>query len=526
MLGYLKPKRPSIVVILDGWGMAPAWGGNAISSARPETFNKIWNNYPSTTLLASGEAVGLPPNSPGNSEAGHLNIGAGRIVHQDISLIDQEISSGAFDKNETLALSLEHATKNNSSVHLLGLLSETGTHSHIRHLYSLLQYFKNNNFNRVYIHLITDGRDSDPMSGIELASKVEIEIKKIGVGQISSLVGRFFAMDRDSRWERLSGAYNLYISGEGASFESVRAAFSNSYSRHLTDEFFSPTIITNSVQRFVPISDNDTVIFFNFRPDRTKELTQAFLSPKLPKMPRRKVLNNLYFATFAIFEESSLAHKIFKPRKVDEPISQVWSNSQYRQFHVAETEKYPHVTYFFNGGVEEPFIGESRKMIPSPRRVITYDQKPEMSAQGVCDAVISAIKTRSFDSIVVNFANTDMVGHTGNLQATINAAQFVDKCLKSILDVAIPANCNTFVLADHGNAEQMVNPRTGDPDTEHTTNPVPFIIVSGDTEIRKTKLKINGVLAQVAPTILDIEGIQKPASMRNESLIFSERMNI
>ena len=523
MISHLKQTRPSIIVILDGWGIAPAWGGNAISSAKTVTFDYIWKNYPSTTLLASGEAVGLPPNAPGNSEAGHLNIGAGRVVHQDISLIDQEIANGTFDKNETLKKSLAHALKNKSGIHLMGLLSETGNHSHIRHLYALLHYFKNNNFNRVYIHLISDGRDSDPMSGIELASKVEEEIKKIGVGKISSLIGRFFAMDRDNRWERISGAYNLYVSGEGNSFESIRAAFSNSYSRHLTDEFLSPSLIANKLQHFVPVSDNDSLIFFNFRPDRTKELTEAFLLPNMPQMPRRKVLKNLFFSTFAMYEEKSLAHKIFKPRKVDEPISAIWSSSRKKQFHVAETEKYPHVTYFFNGGTEKPFPFESRKMIPSPRNIKTYDKKPEMSAESLCNTVIGAIKARSYNSIVVNFANTDLVGHTGNLKATVLAAEFVDRCLKSILQVAFSYNCNTFVLSDHGNAEQMVNPRTGESDTEHTTNPVPFIIVSGDPDISRMKLKSDGILGSVAPTILEIEGIQKSILMRNQSLIITER---
>lgn len=526
MTYYLKPKKPSIIAILDGWGIAPAWGGNAISSARTVTFDKIWKTCPSTTLLACGEAVGLPTNAPGNSEAGHLNIGAGRVVHQDITLIDQEISNGGFDKNEILAQSLKHAIKNNSNIHLLGLLSETGNHSHVRHLYALLQYYKKNNFNRVYIHLITDGRDSDPISGIELADKVEQEVKKIGVGKILSLVGRFFAMDRDNHWERISGALNLLISGEGASFESLRAAFSNSYSRHLTDEFLSPSIIANQLQHFVPVSDNDSVIFFNFRPDRTKELTQAFLSPTLSNMPRRKLLKNLYFATFAMYEEMSLAHKIFKPKKIDGSIASIWSDSKFKQFHTAETEKYPHVTYFFNGGIEKPFNGETRKMIPSPRNVKTYDQKPEMSALAVCDTVLKAIKSRSFDSIIVNFANTDMVGHTGNLKATIAAAEAVDGCLKSILDTSVSANFNAFILSDHGNAEQMVNPRTGEPDPEHTTNPVPFIIVSPDPDIAKIKLGSDGILGSVAPTILDIEGIQKPASMLNQSLIINERVTV
>jgi len=522
----LKPKKPSIIIILDGWGIAPAWGGNAISSAKTITFDKIWRECPSTTLLASGEAVGLPTNSPGNSEAGHLNIGAGRVVHQDISLIDKEIASGNFDKNPILTEGLEHALKNNSNIHLIGLLSETGTHSHIRHLYALLEYYKKHNFKRVYIHLITDGRDSDPMDGIELASKVEEEVKKIGVGRISSLIGRFFAMDRDNRWERLSGALNLLISGEGTKFENLRAAFSGSYSRHLTDEFLSPSIIANQMHHFVPVSDNDSVILFNFRPDRTKELTEAFLAPTMPNMPRRKVLKNLFFSTFAMYEENSLAHKIFKPERVDESIAAVWSKEGFRQFHIAETEKYPHVTYFFNGGMEKALSGEVRKMIPSPRNIKTYDQKPEMSAKGVCDSVVSAIKSRNFDSIVVNFANTDMVGHSGNLKATIKAAEFVDVCLKSILDTAIPAKWNAFVFADHGNAEQMVNPRTGEPDTGHTTNPVPFVIVSADPEIQKLKLQANGILGSIAPTILHVDGIEKPVAMLNESLIINEERSL
>ena len=526
MQRQLKPKQPSIIIVLDGWGIAPAWGGNAISSARTVTFDKIWKTFPSTTLLASGEAVGLPVNSPGNSEAGHLNIGAGRVVHQDISLIDKEIANGNFAKNPVLAESLEHAIKNNSNIHLIGLLSETGTHSHIKHLFALLEYFKKNKFSKVYIHLITDGRDSDPMDGIELASKVENEVNKIGVGRISSLVGRFFAMDRDNRFERLSGALNLLISGEGATFDNVREAFSNSYSKHITDEFLSPSIIANQMHHFIPVSDNDSVILFNFRPDRTKELTEAFLAPQMPNMPRRKVLKNLHFSTFAMYEENSLAHKIFKPESVSESISSVWSQQGFRQFHIAETEKYPHVTYFFNGGTEKALTGETRKLIPSPRNIKTYDQKPEMSAKGVCDNVVSAIKSRKFDSIVINFANADMVGHSGNLKATMKAAEFVDACLKTILDVAIPAKWNAFVLADHGNAEQMVNPRTGEPDTGHTTNPVPFIIVSGDPEIANLTLQGNGILGSVAPTVLDIEGIEKPAEMLNQSLIINEKKSV
>ncbi len=521
MITLAKKTRPNVMVILDGWGMAPAWGGNAITSGKTPAFDKIWKSFPKTTLLASGEAVGLPANSPGNSEAGHLNIGAGRIVHQDITLIDQKIADGSFFNNPVLTKAWQHALTNNSSIHLIGLLSETGTHSHVRHLYALLEFFKQKNFNKVFIHLISDGRDSDPMDGISLGARVEEKVKEIGVGKIVSLIGRFFAMDRDNRWERVIAAYNLYIGGEGIICPSLRAAFSTSYSKNQMDEFISPTLIVNEFQQKVNINDNDTVIFFNFRPDRTKELTQAFLAPLLPNMPRRKILKNLFFANFAMYMEKPLGNQVFEPEKVVDPIASVWASNNLKQFHVAETEKYPHVTYFLNGGVERPFPGERRFMVPSVRNVKTYDQKPEMSAKVVTTTTLDAIKA-GYDLTIVNFANPDMVGHTGNLRATIKAVEFVDLCLNSIIKMVIDRGNYAFILADHGNAEQMVNPRTGEKDTEHTTNPVPFIIVSSDPQVKKIKLKSDGVISSVAPTILDVLNYKKPDLMRNESLIINQ----
>lgn len=519
---WLKAKKPTIMVILDGWGYAPAWGGNAIAEGRTRNFDRIWQSYPSTTLLSSGEAVGLPANAPGNSEAGHLNIGAGHVVHQDITLIDQKINDQSFFNNQTLLQSVVHARKFNSNVQLLGLLSETGTHSHIRHLYALLEFFKRQNFNKVFIHLFSDGRDSDPMAGIELVSRVEEKIAEIGAGKIVTVTGRFFAMDRDNRWKRIAPAYNLMVNGAGVSSLSAGAIFSSSYAFGQTDEFITPHSIINPSQQKVTIQDNDAVILFNFRSDRTRELSRAFLDKSLPEFRGRRLLNNLFFCSFAMNEENKLVHQIFEPETVASPIAKVWSLAGLRQFHTAESEKYPHVTYFINGGAEQPFPGEEREMVPSLRKVTTYDLKPKMSALGVTGVVLSALSRNVYDGIIVNFANADMVGHTGNLQAAVEAVECVDDCLGKILQKAQTLGSNVFVFADHGNAEQMVNPRTGLPDTEHTTNPVPFIMVTEDPMLRQTKFKTDGILASIAPTVLDTMKIARPETMRNQSLIINE----
>lgn len=514
----IPSKVPFALIILDGWGIAPSWGGNAIKSASTPIFNELWRNYPSTSLQASGLSVGLPEGAPGNSEAGHLNIGAGKIVHQDVSIIDDQIQNGELFKNRILQESVSNAKKKGSNIHLLGLLSDVGTHSHVRHLDTLLKYYKNQNFNRVYIHLFSDGRDSDPMSGIELIGKVESMILSSGVGRIESIIGRFFAMDRDNRWGRTARAYNCLVKSEAEIIDSPKEAFSKSYSTGVFDEFIEPKIVSNKVSRFVPIKDNDTVLIFNFRFDRVKQLADCFLKDNIKEFPDRKKLSGLYVCSFASEAGENNLKTIITPEKISEPLAKVISDKGLIQFHISETEKFPHVTYFIDGGAGLPFPGETRAMVPSPN-VRTYDLTPEMSAKKVCDTVLSELEKGKNDFYIINFANPDMVGHTGNLKATMQAVTFVDQCLGQIIVRIQSLSGSAIVCSDHGNAEQMVNPQTGDPDTEHNTNPVPFILVNNSLK-DKVDLSTNGSLSNIAPTILDILHIDRPNDMKaKESLI-------
>lgn len=514
-----RKKRPYVLVILDGWGTAPVWGGNAISIAEVRVFNKLFKDCPSTILSASGPEVGLPEGAPGNSEAGHLNIGAGEIVYQDQPIIDSEIEKGTFFTNKVLLEAIAHAKEKKSNIHLMGLLSKTGTHSQIKHLFALLDLLKRHDYHDVYIHLFTDGRDSDSMSGIEMLSEVEDACAKYSTGRVVSLIGRFFAMDRDNHWDRIKQSYQLLTAGKGKTFESPGAVFTASYARGVTDEFIEPSIIVNKSDPFVPIKDHDSVIFFNFRADRAKELTRSFLADSLPEFPERQKLSDLFFATFVMYDDKSLAKPAFFPKQVRNTLSKIWSDAKLRQFHIAETEKYAHVTYFFNGGQEEPFPGEDRLMIPSPKSVTTYDKMPEMSAQKVVEASISALQKNVYDCMVINFANPDMVGHTGDLKATVKAVEFIDQYLSRLIDEVLSRNGVAFVCADHGNAEQMVNPKTGEADTEHSSNPVPFIIVSKDPDLQKISLRNGGRLASIAPTILDVMNIPFDFPNKEKSLI-------
>lgn len=519
-----RKKKPHVLIVMDGWGIAPSWGGNAISQAKTPVFDKVWQNFPSTSLLASGEAVGLPANSPGNSEAGHLNLGAGHVVHQDISLIDIQINDRSFFKNSKILKAIEHARRNDSNLHLIGLMSKTGTHSHLRHLYALLLMIKANNFDRVFIHLISDGRDSDPTSGMEMAEEVEEFIREKGIGKIVSLAGRFYAMDRDNRWGRVSRYYNLVTKNEGEVFPSAVQALSTSYSRGVTDEFIEPCLIASETSQKIPIEDTDGIIVFNFRGDRVREITRAFLDENLPQFPDRKKLNNLYFATFVIYDDHLLSEQVFSPEKIPHPLAKVIAEHGLTQFHIAETEKYPHITYFFNGGGEALFPGEKRLLIPSPRQFNTYDRIPQMSAEEVTVNLVKAIRSGLFDFLVVNFANADMVGHTGNLAAAMQAVEVVDSSVGRVLDAVMTMGGVAIITADHGNAEEMVNPQTGEPDTEHTTNPVPMCIVSPDEKIRHFKLLTDGILGSVAPTLLDLMSVPKPEEMPLSSLIIKENV--
>jgi 2,3-bisphosphoglycerate-independent phosphoglycerate mutase len=514
-----KSKKPVALIILDGWGVAPVWGGNAISLAQTKTFTAIARKFPYTTLLASDGAVGLPDGAPGNSEAGHLNIGAGQVVHQDQPIIDAEIEKGTFFTNPVLLEAIAHSKQNRSQVHIMGLLSKTGTHSHIRHLFALLKLLKSQGIQSAHIHLFTDGRDSDSMSGIEMLNEVDGEIKLIGLGEISSVIGRFYAMDRDNRWERVKKAYNLLTGGIGKKYNSAGAIFTDSYAKGITDEFIEPSIIAGKEKPFRPISDGDTLFFFNFRADRAKELTNTFLDPALKQIDSRSLVKDLYFATFVMHDDSSLAKTAFFPEQITEPIGAIWSKNNLRQYHTAETEKYAHVTYFMNGGRENPFPGEDRLMIPSPKSVKTYDEMPEMSAEELTNNLLQTIKRNVHDSYIINYANTDMVGHTGNLKAAVKAVEFVDICLGRVLDEVLKRNGTAFVFADHGNVEQMVNPKTGTPDTEHTCNPVPFVIVSNEAKLQNIKLRNDGVLASVAPTVLDVMNVSYNSPPKNKSLI-------
>lgn len=518
--GSDSPKKVFGLIILDGWGVAPVWGGNALGIAEIKNFNTITRKCPSTTLLASDGAVGLPPDSPGNSEAGHLNIGAGHTVYQDQSIIDARITDGSFSKNAVLIETIETARRKKSHLHIIGLLSKTGTHSQITHVYALLQLCNQLNFRDVFLHLFTDGRDSDMMSGIETLAELEEQMKVNDVGQISTIVGRFYAMDRDNRWDRIKAAYDLLTRGVGTKYGTAGEVFTKCYTRGLTDEFIEPSVIINKGKNPELISDNDSVIFFNYRADRARELTQAFLDPSVATyLPNRKAINDLFFATFVMHGDTTLGQHVFAPQQVLNPLAEQWSAHNLRQYHTAETEKYAHVTYFLNGGREKPHPGEDWMMIPSPRSVVTYDLMPEMSAQMVSDTLIKAINSNVYDSFIVNFANGDMVGHTGNLKATVRAVECVDKCLGQLLDAVLKKDGTAVVFADHGNAEQMVNPRTGEPDTEHTTNPVPFSIVSADQRFSKLNLRSDGALANIAPTVLSMMNIPYDQEKLAKSLI-------
>lgn len=513
-------KSPFALIILDGWGVAPVWAGNAISIAQPRNFNKIIRSYPSTTLLASDGAVGLPSGAPGNSEAGHLNIGAGSVVYQDQPMIDKQIADGSFFQNPTLLAAIDHAKKNNSKLHLIGLMSKTGTHSQIDHAYALLKMCKQANFTNVYLHLFTDGRDSDSMSGIETLSEIDGQTKVIGVGQISTLIGRFYAMDRDNRWDRVKSAYDLLTLGKGNQYSSTGEIFTKSYARGITDEFIGPSLIVNKSQNPGLVSDNDAVIYFNFRADRAKELTQAFLDPNIGSfLPGTKRLQNIYFASFVMHGDAVLGHHVFSSEQIDHPLAQIVSENNMRQYHSAETEKYAHVTYFINGGRENQFPGEDWRMISSPKSVATYDLLPEMSAQKVTDDFVSAIRSKKYDCFMVNYANTDMVGHTGNLKAAVRAVEFVDECLGKVMSELFARNGTAFVFADHGNVEQMINPATGEPDTEHTTNPVPFIVANNKLTRESFRLRPDGALANISPTVCELMSIKYDVTKKTNSLI-------
>ena len=497
-----------MLLILDGWGMAPASSVNAISMANTPNFDYLWTKYAHTKLAASGEAVGLPGGQMGNSEVGHLNIGAGRVVLQDLPRISESIRDKSFFKNLELKKAFAYAKKHKKPVHFMGLVSDGGVHSDQEHLYALLEMAKKEKITKVYIHVFTDGRDTEKKSAISYIKKLEQKINKLKIGRIATICGRYYAMDRDNRWPRTKLAYEAIVAGRGELCTSPEKAIEKSYRRNITDEFIKPVIVDSNGM----IKDNDCVIFFNLRTDRPRQLSESLLLKNFREFKRGVTPTGLYFVTMTEYQKNlPVTGVIFPDIKIEMPLAAALEEEKMTQFHLAETEKYAHVTYFFNGGKEEPYPREDRKLIPSPK-VPTYDLKPSMSAEIITEELLKTLG--DYDFTVVNFANLDMVGHTGNIRATIKAAETVDYCLGRIVKEAEKKEIQVLITADHGNAEQMKTAE-GNPKTSHTTNPVPFIMVG----IPRTHFPEHLKLANIAPTILDIMGVEIPKEMKEPSIL-------
>ncbi len=510
-----KQRGPLALIIIDGWGYTPEREGNAIALASTPFYDELIEKYPHTLLEASGTRVGLPKGVMGNSEVGHLNIGSGRVIRMDVSRIDYAIETGEFFNNEVLAAAIANAQTNKKSLHLMGLLSDGQVHSSQEHLYALLRMCKERGLQKVYVHCFLDGRDTPPASAYGYVEALQVKCGEIGCGRIASLIGRYYAMDRDKRWERTERAYKLLVNGEGEHVIDAVEAVKRSYERGLTDEFIEPLVVERETgEPVATIEDGDAVIFFNFRPDRARQLTNALAVPGFGgfSTPHRPKVD---FVCFSKYDETfplAIAFPSETPRNV---LAEVFGRDGVRNFRLAETEKYAHVTYFFNGGVETPFNCERRLLVPSPK-VSTYDLEPEMSVFKVTDKILRAIEERETDVFIINFANPDMVGHTGKLKETIEAVQYVDTCLGWITKGIWRARGRTLITADHGNCEQMIDLTTGQPHTAHTTNPVPFHLID-ETAIGMT-LRSGCALEDVAPTMLGLLGVEKPAEMTGRDL--------
>ena len=505
-------KKTTVLCIMDGFGLREETDGNAIKLAKTPNLDKIFSEYHMVRGKASGIDVGLPPLQMGNSEVGHLNIGAGRIVYQDLTRISKSISDGDFFYNEALLTAINHCLNNDSSLHIMGLLSDGGVHTHNTHLYALLEFAKRKNLKKVYVHCFLDGRDTPPKSGINYITELEKEIEKIGVGKIASICGRYYAMDRDKNYDRIIRAYNLLTKREGEKYKDAMSAINNSYSKGITDEFVEPSVIDLPLDEG-KVSKGDSVIFYNFRPDRARQITHAFCDDDFNFFDRKKIDDLIYVCMTEY--DPTIKNKLvaFEEKDIKDHLGEVIANVGLTQLRTAETEKYAHVTFFFNGGKEAKCRNEDRILVPSPKEVPTYDLKPEMSAYEVCDNVVKAVDEGKYDLIVVNFANPDMVGHTGVISAAIKAIETVDTCVGKIFDKIIEKNGNLFIIADHGNAELMKD-ENGNPYTAHTNNEVPFCLVTPE----KIRIKDGGRLSDVAPTILKLLNIEKPKLMTGEAL--------
>ncbi|MDO4453293.1 MAG: 2,3-bisphosphoglycerate-independent phosphoglycerate mutase [Eubacteriales bacterium] len=511
-------KKPTVLMILDGYGLNNKEQGNAVAEGKTPVMDKLMAECPFVKGYASGMDVGLPDGQMGNSEVGHLNMGAGRIVYQELTRITKEIQDGDFFKNEALLDAVRNAKEHDSALHMYGLLSDGGVHSHNTHLYALLELAKREGLKKVYVHCFLDGRDTPPASGKDFVQELTDKMAEIGIGEIATVMGRYYAMDRDNRWDRVELAYKAMVCGEGLTAESGVQAVENSYAEDKTDEFVVPTVIMKNGAPTAKIQDNDSIIFFNFRPDRAREITRAFCCDDFNGFERGERLN----VTYVCFSEYDVTipnkEVAFKKVVITNTFGEFLAAHHLKQARIAETEKYAHVTFFFNGGVEEPNEGEDRILVKSPK-VATYDLKPEMSAYEVCDKFVEAIKSGKYDVIITNFANPDMVGHTGIEEAAIKAVEAVDECVGRVVDAIKEVDGQLFICADHGNAEQLVDYETGAPFTAHTTNPVPFILVNYDPAYT---LREGGCLADIAPTMIEMMGMEQPKEMTGKSLLLKK----
>jgi 2,3-bisphosphoglycerate-independent phosphoglycerate mutase len=508
-------RGPLALIIIDGWGYSPRQEGNAIALAATPYYDELSENYPQTLLEASGTRVGLPAGVMGNSEVGHLNIGAGRVIRMDVSRVDHDIATGEFFRNEVLLAAMDAVQKRGKALHLMGLLSDGQVHSSQEHLYALLRLAKQREVERVFIHCFLDGRDTPPSSAVHYVAALQKKIEEIGYGQIASIIGRYYAMDRDKRWERTERAYELLVKGKGERATDPVAAILRSYERGVTDEFVEPTVIVDDAGKPVAtIQPGDALIFLNFRPDRARQLTRALTIPGFPEFDVSS-RPQIDFVCFTVYDRSFPLPVAFAPHDHKNVLAEVWERICVRNYRLAETEKYAHVTYFFNGGVEKEYGCERRLLVPSPK-IATYDLQPEMSAFKVTDKVLRGIEEAETDIFIVNFANPDMVGHTGKLDKTIEACQYVDTCLGWITKGIRQARGITIITADHGNAEQMIDPQSGGPHTAHTTNPVPLHLI--DEASQGLKLREGGALEDVAPTLLGLLDNEQPEEMTGRDL--------
>ena len=505
-------------MILDGWGIGNKTKADVISCTPTPHWDALLAKYPHSQLQASGENVGLPDGQMGNSEVGHMNMGAGRIVYQELTRITKSIEDGDFFKNEELVGAFENARKNGKSVHLWGLLSDGGVHSHNTHLYALLEMAKRQGVENVYVHCFLDGRDTSPTAGKDYIAELEEKMKEIGVGKIATISGRYYAMDRDNRWDRIEKAYRALTKGEGNEAASAKEAIEASYAADKTDEFVIPCVIKENGMPVATVQDGDSVIFFNFRPDRAREMTRVFCADEFDGFDRGERVKTDYVC-FVQYDDTIPNTKIaFKKEELSNTFGQFLADHGMTQARIAETEKYAHVTFFFNGGVEEPNKGEDRILVKSPK-VATYDLQPEMSAPEVCDKLCAAIRSGDYDVIIINFANPDMVGHTGVLRAAIKAGETVETCVGKAVEALKEMDGVMFICADHGNCEQEINYETGEPLTSHTTNPVPFILVNADPSYG---LREGGKLCDIVPTLIELMGMEKPEEMTGQSLLIEK----